>query len=98
MIEYMIITKFLSSFNEEFVALIPRQRAQVNEFMQKGILTSYSLSADRSTLWMTILATSEEAVEKTLRMMPLFHFMQYRITELMFHSSPTYAVPQFSLN
>ena len=83
--EYMIIVRFATSFNEEFASLIPEQRAQINRLMEKGIITSYSLSADRGTLWVTLLATSVEAVEKTLRMMPLYKFMRYEIVELMFH-------------
>jgi hypothetical protein len=96
--EYMIIIRFLTSFSGEFESLIPEQRAQVNHLMEKGIITSYSLSTNRSTLWMTLLATSPEAVEKTLRMMPLFKFMRYDVVELMFHNSPVSAPMRFSMN
>ncbi|MCX6122382.1 MAG: hypothetical protein NTX44_12300 [Ignavibacteriales bacterium] len=96
--EYMIIIRFAASFNEEFINLIPEQRAQINRFMEKGIITSYSLSADRGTLWVTLLATSLEAVEKTLRMMPLFKFMRYDIVELMFHNSPVHTQMHLSMN
>lgn len=96
--EYMIIVQFISSLNEEFASLVPEQRAQVNKLMEKGIITSYSLSADRQTLWVTMLATSVDAVNTTLRMMPLFKFMQYEVTELMFHNSPVYAPMRFSMN
>jgi muconolactone delta-isomerase len=96
--EYMVIVRFISSFNEEFIALLPGQRAQINRLMEKGIITSYSLSADRGTLWVTLLATSLEAVEKTLQMMPLFKFMQYDVVELMFHNSPVHAQMHFSMN
>jgi hypothetical protein len=44
--EYMIIVKFFVSFNEEFASLIPSQRTEVSRLMEKGILTSYSLSSD----------------------------------------------------
>jgi muconolactone delta-isomerase len=47
---------------------------------------------------MTLLASSHDAAEKTLRMMPLYNYMQYHITELMFHNTPARTVPQFSLN
>jgi muconolactone delta-isomerase len=94
----MIIIRFITSFNEEFVDLLPNQRVQINRLMEKGIITSYSLSADRGTLWVTLLATSLEAVEKTLRMMPLFKFMRYDIIELMFHNSPVHAQMHFSMN
>jgi muconolactone delta-isomerase len=96
--EYMIIVRFATSFNEEFASLIPEQRAQINRLMEKGIITSYSLSADRGTLWVTLLATSVEAVEKTLRTMPLFKFMRYEIVELMFHNSPIFARMHLSMN
>jgi hypothetical protein len=96
--EYMVIVKFLTGFTEEFVALIPRQRAEINRLMEKGILTSYSLTIDRSTLWLTLLATSMEAVHQTMRIMPLHPFMQYEISELMFHNAPVYAPMRFSMN
>jgi muconolactone delta-isomerase len=96
--EYMIIVRFATSFNEEFASLVPDQRAQINRLMEKGIITSYSLSADRGTLWITLLATSVEAVEITLRMMPLFKFMRYEVVELMFHNSPIYARMHLSMN
>jgi hypothetical protein len=96
--EYMIVIHFTSSFSEEFAALIPEQRAQINKLMEKGIITSYSLSADRETLWVTQLATSVEAVEKTLKMMPLYIFMEFTVAELMFHNSPVFAPMRFSMN
>lgn len=96
--EYMIVIHFSMSFSEDFVSLIPKQRSQVNELLRIGILTSCSLSADRSMLWMIMLSTSKEEVEKTLKMMPLFRFMHYQISELMFHQAQINALPQFSLN
>jgi muconolactone delta-isomerase len=49
-------------------------------------------------LWITLLATSSEVVETTLRMMPLYKFMQYEIVELMFHNNPVYTPMHFSMN
>jgi muconolactone delta-isomerase len=94
----MIVIHFLVTFGEEFASLIPSQRTQINALMEKGIISSYSLSTDRKILWVTLLATSVDAVEKTLRMIPLFKFMQYEIFELMFHSSPVYAPMRISMN
>jgi hypothetical protein len=96
--EYMVIVKFLPFLNEEFVSFIPRQRAEVNRLMEKGILTSYSLSFDRTTLWMTLLGSSVEAIEITLKMMPLYKFMRYEIVELLFHNNPTFTPIHFSMN
>ena len=96
--EYMVTIRFINSPTEEFFSLIPEQRAQVNTLMEKGVLTSYSLSFDRSTLWLTILGASEETVKKTLRMMPLYKFMEFSIIELMFHNHLVQAPMRFSIN
>ncbi|RPI04710.1 MAG: hypothetical protein EHM64_09135 [Ignavibacteriae bacterium] len=96
--EYMAVVRFAALISEEFIALIPSQRMQINRLMEKGVITSYSLSADRQTLWITLLASSAEAVEKTLKMMPLFKFMQYTVSELMFHNTPIHSPLHLSLN
>ena len=96
--EYMIIIRFTDPMSEELLSLIPHQRMQIQYLMKKRIIMSYSLSADRGTLWATVLATSPEAAEKTLRMMPLFKFMNYEIVELMFHNSPVHEYMHVSMN
>ena len=96
--EYMIIIEFTELFSEEFYNLIPEQRKQINSLMGRRIITSYSLSSDRGTLWVTLLATSLEAVEKIMRMMPLFRFMRYEVVELMFHNNSVHEQIHVSLN
>jgi len=96
--EYMVTITFPAEFDEEFIELIPPQRAMVNALMGKGIITSYSLSADRQTLWMTMMGISGESVLSTLQQMPLFRFMSFEMRELMFHHAPVFAQPAFSLN
>ena len=96
--EYMIIIEFTELFSEEFYNLIPEQRKQINSLMGRRIITSYSLSSDRGTLWVTLLATSLEAVEKIMRMMPLFRFMRYEVVELMFHNNSVHEQLHVSLN
>jgi muconolactone delta-isomerase len=96
--EYMVTITFPADIDDEFIALIPRQRAMVNELMGKGIMTSYSLSADRQTLWVTMMGASEEQALATLEQMPLFRFMAVEMRALMFHQSPVFAEPRFSLN
>jgi hypothetical protein len=96
--EYMIIIRFTEFISEEFFDLIPEQRKQINSLMARRIITSYSLSSDRGTLWVTLLATSLEAVEKIMRMMPLFRFMRYEVVELMFHNNSIHEQIHVSLN
>jgi len=96
--EYMVTITFPSDIDDEFIALVPRQRAMVNELMGKGIITSYCLSTDRQTLWVTMLGGSEGNILETLRQMPLFRFMNFEMRELMFHNAPAFARQTFSLN
>jgi muconolactone delta-isomerase len=96
--EYMVTIQFLSFFSEEFASLLPGQRALVNELIENGIFTSYSLSLDRRILWITLYAESREDAGKILGTMPLFKFMRYDIVELMFHNSSVHASMRFSLN
>jgi muconolactone delta-isomerase len=96
--EYMITIKFLSFFSGEFISLVPDQRELVNNLMEKGIITDYSLSINRQVLWITLYSESREDAEKVLRTMPLFKFMNYEINELMFHNSSIHASTRFSLN
>jgi muconolactone delta-isomerase len=96
--EFIVTVHLPSELSQEFVSLIPSHRARVNELMQQGVFSSYSLSADRSMQWITVVAAAEDEVVKTLMTLPLYRFMEYEIHELMFHNIPVFAVPRFSVN
>ncbi|MCB0554919.1 MAG: hypothetical protein KDD02_15315 [Phaeodactylibacter sp.] len=85
------------SFNEEFMALIPRQRYVVNTMLVEGRLKSYSLSMDRRKLWAVVLADSEFDALEIIALMPLSDYMTPNISELMFHNAGD-SVMHFSLN
>jgi muconolactone delta-isomerase len=80
--------------SEEFVSLIPKQRARVNELMDKGLVLGYSLSHDRSKLWITFKAKGISQVRKALNSFPLYKFFQVQIYPLMFHNHVIYAMPE----
>ncbi|MCB0572606.1 MAG: hypothetical protein KDC66_22720 [Phaeodactylibacter sp.] len=93
----MVEFELPDTFSEEFMALIPRQRYVVNTMLAEGRLKSYSLSMDRSRLWVVLLAESEFEALETIAQMPLSDLMEPSISELMFHNSAD-AVMHFSLN
>ncbi|MFY7997257.1 MAG: hypothetical protein ACOVSW_01505 [Candidatus Kapaibacteriota bacterium] len=98
-----MVTIALGDFTEEFMRLIPLQRAQVNILMQSSRLASYAVSADRQTLWMTLNAETEQEVESLITAMPLHKYMHIEeMRELMFHEravpQQSLALPAFSLN
>jgi len=96
--QFMIYTRLPENLSEEFISLIPKHRAIVNALMRKGIIISYSLSADRSQLWIIMDAKSEINVIEVLSEFPLIRFMKPEINELMFHNSIYVNVPNLSLN
>ncbi len=95
---YMLNIALPARLTEEFVLLIPRQRAFVNEKMTEGIITSYSLAKDRSRLWTTIAAESEGGVMAVVNEFPLRKFFKVEVVELLFHDHVGVILPQMSLN
>lgn len=90
-----VLPGFLS---QAFIELIPQQREYINELFEKGMITGYSLSADRHKLWVTFAAGSKSEVESLVRNFPIYQYVQYEITELLFHDSAMVLIPSISLN
>lgn len=98
MAQYIAQISLPSFFNEEFVSLIPEQRAYVDSLMLEGVISGYSLSLDRTLLWVTFTAKSESEVRKTIRTFPIIDFIEYNIIELAFHNQANFIIPALSLN
>ena len=96
--QFQITVQLPDEFSEEFISRIPAQRSMVNGLMRKGIILSYSLSMDRSRLWIVMEAESENNVIEILSRFPLIRYMAPEITELLFHNSVYINVPKVSLN
>ncbi len=87
-----------AELTEEFFLLIPKQRALVHKLFAEGKLTSYALALDRSRLWATIAAESEEEVTQILSLLPLRKFMQIEIHQLAFHQDAAMSIARISMN
>ena len=85
------------NLNQEMMERIPAQRNYVNRLLARNKLKSYSLSADRSTLWAIFIADSEFEVMEMIEEMPLAEYLTPYISELMFHNSAEHVL-HFSLN
>lgn len=72
---------------EQFSSLIPEQISQVARLMSKGTIVSYTLSIDRSKLWMVTNAGSESELLYTINSLPLSPFFHYSYQELLFHDT-----------
>ncbi len=95
---FMVDIELPSYISEDFVSLIPFQRQTIDNLMSEGVVVAYSLALDRSRLWVTIAAETEEEVEKIIAGFPLYKYMTPNILELIFHNSISNNFPVISLN
>ena len=96
--QYMITIKLPTELTEDFVRLIPKQRKHIDKLMDEGKILQYSLSMDRSVVWVTMLASSEEQVMDRLSKFPMIGFMKPRIFELAFYNSVSNELPKLIMN
>ncbi len=94
----MVEFELPEDFPEDFMALVPEQRMIVDELIEEGVIRSYSLSMDRTVLWVVLEAESEFEVLEVIARMPLSDFMHPYVSELMFHNGATALMHEFSLN
>lgn len=95
---YMVSIKLPDELTEEFVALIPKQRACIDKLMDNGKVLQYSLSLNRTQLWVILVADSEKKAMDIISSFPLIHFMKPTIIELAFHNSVSNDLPKLIMN
>ena len=71
--------------SDEFMELIPYQRAAVNKLFLEGKLVNYALSLENSKLWAVFNANSEMEVMDMITDWPLTEFMKVNISILTFY-------------
>jgi len=84
--QYLFDITLPEELTEEFVSLIPRQRAHIETLMVKGVVTSYGLAFDRSKAWVTLFAESEGSAHEILSGFPLCKFFVAKLYPLAFHN------------
>ena len=98
MFEYMAEIDLPMPIDNEFISLIPAQRAMINKLMNERIITSYAVSIEDGKLWTTLIAESEEDAESILLQFPIIDRVEYAISKLAFHNNISLQPQQFSLN
>jgi len=95
---YMVNITLPDEFTPEFMALIPSQRAYINKLMGRGVVSTYTLSIDRTTLWVTMFGDNILEIESYIDKFPMKAFMDIDIEEAMFHHNAAHYVFPMSLN
>ena len=98
MAQFMIDIQIPMNPDQEFFELIPMQRAHIDKLLEKGTVTGYSLSLDRSRLWITLNARNERDAVEILAAFPMFKYFEPTIYPLMFHNSSLMSILKVSLN
>lgn len=96
--QYMAAISLPQEIDQEFMNLIPAQRARINLLMQEGTIRAYSLALDRSLLWVVVIGASVWEIEGILNSFPIMPYCEVSIHELMFHDMVTHELPRISLN
>lgn len=99
-VDYQFMVDFIlpENLSEEFMSLIPYQRAMINQYFKEGKLLNYALSLENSRLWAVFNANSELEVMDYLADLPLTEYMQVEISMLTFYNGVEPMTPNFSLN
>lgn len=96
--QFMVDFTLPEMLTEEFMGLIPLQRAKVNRLFREGKLINYALSLENSKMWAVLNANSELEVMEIIAEMPLTKFMKVKVSMLTFYNSLSEEMPVFSLN
>lgn len=96
--QYMVDFTLPEILTEEFMSVIPYQRAAVNRLFLENRLVTYALSLEKSKLWAIFNAESEIEVMDMIADMPLTPYLSVDISILTFHNTTEPEMPFFSMN
>jgi muconolactone delta-isomerase len=97
-IEYMVDFTMPKDLTEDFLSLIPRQRAMVNQLMSEGKILNYALALETGKLWAVFSVQNEVELLELVHSLPLTDFMKVRTNELTFYNAAHTFTPAFSVN
>jgi hypothetical protein len=98
MAQYMIEVSLPTEPSKEFFALIPQQQAHIIKLLEQGVVMGYSLSLDRSKLWIAMNAHNERDAAEILSAFPMFKYFEPTIYPLMFHNTSLMSLIKLSMN
>jgi len=82
----------------ELMDRIPDQQRRVQELLASGVIRSYTLALDRSTLWVILRASGRSEALTVLSSFPIIEWANVDLKELAFQQSAEAQMPRFSLN
>jgi len=98
LIQFMVDFTMPQELSDEFVSLIPSQRATVNQLLNEGKILTYALSLENSKVWAVFSVSSRDELNEIIDSMPLSGYMKMRVSELTFYNAAHPFTPAFSMN
>ncbi|MBK9447996.1 MAG: hypothetical protein IPN95_00990 [Bacteroidetes bacterium] len=96
--KFMVTINLPQFPNEEYMLLIPKQRAVIVELLAAGRISSFSLDRNRQKAWMVASCKDHDALQNMLRKFPMHKFFEYEISELILHDTEFMGLPKMVLN
>lgn len=96
--DFMVEIELPRDWGKDFMELIPKQRDELEDMLSDGTIEFYSLSLDRSRLWILMNGESKDVVMDTISDMAMSRFFKVDIHSLMFTRSQNQITATFSLN
>jgi len=96
---FVVSLRLPDSYDEDFIALIPRHRAFINQLLADKVVEVYAISSDRSRGWVTMNGDDAAAVQAVVEQFPLYRYLRgVEIDELFIFDSAASRFPHISLN
>jgi len=96
---FVVTLRLPESFDEDFIALIPKHREFINRLLSEHVIEAYAISADRSRGWVTMHGDDAAAVRDIVAQFPLYRYLrQIEVDELFIFDSAAARFPHISLN
>ncbi|GAA4505412.1 hypothetical protein GCM10023172_33270 [Hymenobacter ginsengisoli] len=96
---FAVSIRLPASFNQEFLAVIPKHRAFINNLLSEHVIEAYAISADRGRGWVIINSEDEATVRTIVEQFPLHpYFQAVEIDELLLFDNASARFPHISLN
>ena len=97
-IPVMVTMTLPADWPRALAEVIPAQRDMVNRLLAEGVIQSYSVSSDRTTVWLVLVVDdAPAAVDVALNGFPILAFAEYRWERLLFTNDSS-SVMHYSLN
>lgn len=84
--------------DERFWELIPEHRNTINQLMLDGKIVTYSINAERTKGWITLMTENVKETRSIIKSLPIVDYFTFEIDELFIFDNTSSGLPQFILN